>query len=124
MARTGDRREVFFLRGGRLPVESSTKFDWSLLKVKVSSDKHPYLACTSAEVGQALLLGRGIANECSLVAATDLDDRHYFDFGASPVLLFESKEQVSAYLNAPDSFPYAAHTFHFDLSTGEVKRAI
>jgi len=98
---------IYFLRN-ELPnvPEISKGYRWSLTAIKVSQVVGgACIAFVSAALAERF---RSIRPTASVVCSKDLDSQHYFDFSNKAIVLFETEQQVDAYLADRANFPFEA----------------
>lgn len=96
--------ELYFLRSS---LNDRSGYRWSLRVVKVSeSVPSAYLVFRTKSLAE-----NAAEKGLSVVAFLDLDSTHYFNFAATPVVLFETADEVKSWKADRGAYPYEKHLF-------------
>ena len=90
--------EIYFLRGELQDDPMARGYRWSLRVVKIDDTVlAPYLAFRTRELAE-----RVVSNpQTSVIAASELDEHHYFEFSQRKVLFFEQEATCGALPESP-----------------------
>jgi len=108
--------ELFFLRSDISDSPVSRGYRWSLNAVKVGGKTgHAYLAFRS--LAMATLVAERFAGY-SVVALTELNGEHAFNFDKVPLVLFDSVKSVEDFLSDREHYSYDPHLFRYSREHG------
>jgi len=111
--------ELYFLRR-ELPVELRHGYRWSLTKVKLQKEGAYLVFRTRELAGRVIQHFKGH----EVVAASELNNEHHYDFSQSLVVLFESESDVEAYLANRGEYRLGKHLHRYSLENGPSKLAV
>ena len=84
----------------------------------------PLIGFTSMQLGEELMVGRGLDGDCSVVVVDKLDHTLATEARKCSVLLFDSSTLVRQYLKDPTTFDVASHTTPFENAQSLARSAL